>query len=150
MRWRRVHPILCVYVYTCSQPLCIIPTTQIYTFSKGADYWKGKEWLSIQAIWRWHNSGREDFKNEDKGNKEEQGHAKKDKKVYEDSSIQDIGWQIAFRWRGSAICFAYHHHPLYRNNIQLLLHIYKGGTGWVRNLNKSIFHFCFSSSDDNI
>ena len=57
----KVHPILCVYTPTCILPLCIIPS-QIYTFSKGADYWKG---VLVERVTEhtsnlkpWHNRGR--------------------------------------------------------------------------------------------
>ena len=54
------------------------------------------------------------------------------------SCIQDIGWQIGFRWRGGRhlLCIPT---PLYRNNIQLLLPAFTNGAS--RALRKiNIFH----------
>ena len=59
------------------------------------------------------------------------------------SSIQDIGWQIAFRWRGECHLLCISPNPaLSEQHSTFIAHICKGDIGWVRNLNKNIFRLC--------
>ena len=113
-----------VYTYTCIQPLCIIPT-QIYTFSKGADYWKGKEWKSDWAHKRsqgdiimgglWSKTGQKEGE---------------DKMLCSSPLVfRTLVRKLASNGGGSGICFAYNNRwlPLYRNNVQLYCsHLQKG------------------------
>ena len=137
-----------VYTYTCIQPLCIIPT-QIYTFSKGADYWKGKEWKSDWA----HKRSQGDII---MGGQNRTKRRRGQDAMFFSSCIQDIGSQIGFRWRGEwhLLCIQQPLAPtLSEQRSTLLLTFTKGGDGWVRNLNiwyififKKVLRLCWNLS----
>ena len=148
--WMRISPYLvCIHLYTAT---LYNPYTNIH-FLKGSRLLKGegvKEWLSTQAIPRWHNNGRTLKQNRTKRRTRGQD------AMFFSSCIQDIGSQIGFRWRGEwhLLCIQQPLAPtLSEQRSTLLLTFTKGGDGWVRNLNiwyififKKVLRLCWNLS----